>query len=367
METKYIQNRLSLLRTAMQEIDIDALFCTDTTNVTYLSAFTGEESYLLLTGKNCGSKNLFITDSRYLDQAALECPEFEIVQYGNPLLSLPETLSMLCRSYGIKILGFEKMHIPYHLYESITTVCHGNPAFLPTEQMVERLRIIKDEAEISLLRHACACTDMVFAALCDYIRPGLTEKDIEWRMYTLFHELDCDSSFQPIIASGIRGALPHGAASEKKLSKGEFLTLDFGCQYKGYHADMTRTVHIGPANPEAQKIYQIVLEANQKAEAALCAGICGKLPDDIARSFIAEQGYGANFGHSLGHGVGLDIHERPTLSPRSKDILQPDTFVTVEPGIYLSKWGGIRIEDTVRVTAQGIENMFTSTKELICL
>ena len=367
MGENYIRNRLTLLRAAMEKKGLDALFFTHAANVTYLSAFTGDESYLLITGESCGAKNFFITDSRYIDQAAQECAEFEIIQHSNPFPTVQETIAQLCQEQGAKILGFEKSHISYHLYESIKTACKDTLTFLPTEQLVERLRIVKDKEEAALLRHACVCTDKVFDALCAYIRPGRTEKDIEWKMYTLFHTLHCASSFPPVIASGVRGAMPHGAATDKKLAPGEFLTLDFGCMYKGYHADMTRTVHIGPADAKEKKSITLCWKPIYKQKPSCAPGSAANFQDDTARNHIAEQGYGAHFGHSLGHGVGLEIHEQPVLSPRCKDILQSGTFITVEPGIYISGWGGVRIEDTVLVQEDGIENLFTSTKELICL
>lgn len=367
MDTSYINIRLQKLRSLMEEQHIPALFFVNEANIRYLSGFTGTESYLLLAGNDFGSHNYFLTDSRYTEQAATECPEYQIVQCRGAYPTLPQRVAELCWNAGIRQLGFEKEHISYSLYADISTVCGNNISFIPTEPLAERLRIVKDAKEISLLQQACACTDQVFSSICNFIRPGRTEKEVEWQLFSLFHELDCGSSFQPIVVSGSRGAMPHGTASDKVLLPGEFVTMDFGCMYQGYRADMTRTVHLGPTTEQEQEIYNIVLTANQKAEAAIHAGVSGKEIDAIARTHIAEHGYGENFGHSLGHGVGLDIHERPNAGSRSEDILLPGSFVTVEPGIYISGWGGIRIEDTVLVREDGIENFFSSSKELICL
>lgn len=361
MNINYIETRLAALREKMQEAGLEALFLLNTANVRYLSGFTGEESYLLL-GRE---KNIFITDSRYTEQAAAECQDYELCLYQGG--SLATRILELCREQGIKTLGFEKEHLSYHLYSSIVDACGEEVCFTPVEGIVSHLRLCKDAGEIALLRHACACTDQVFSAICSFIQPGRTEKDVEWQLFSLFHELDCGSSFPPIVVSGPRGALPHGAASQKVLKNGEFLTMDFGCMYQGYRADMTRTVHIGAPDEQARRIYQIVLEAHQKAASAIRAGLPCQEIDQIARAHIAAHGYGENFGHSLGHGVGLDVHEGPALSPRSKGRLQAGNIVTVEPGIYIPGWGGIRIEDTVLVTETGAESLFTSSKELLCL
>lgn len=367
MEKNAIEIRLEKLRSRMSAQKIDALFLLDPANVRYLSDFTGEDSYLLISSKSCGEKNYFITDSRYTEQAAEQCKSYEVLTHRGDLPPLPEAVVMLCKEMGAQTLGFEKMHIPYHLYESLQNTCASSLSFVSADSLLQELRVVKDEWEISLLRQACRYTDQVFSAVCEFIQAGKTEKEIEWQLFCLFHEMGCSSSFPPIVVSGPRGAMPHGQATDKPLQNGEFLTMDFGCMYQGYHADITRTVYIGTPDQRAKEIYRIVLEANLRAEAAVKAGIRGDELDAVAREYITTQGYGKNFGHSLGHGVGLDIHEQPFVSARSQMLLPANSLITIEPGIYIPGWGGIRIEDTILVKEEGMENLFLSSKELLCL
>ncbi|MDO4733263.1 MAG: Xaa-Pro peptidase family protein [Bacillota bacterium] len=361
-----MNKRLNALREAMAAQGLQALFMTKKSNVRYLSGFSGEDSCLLLTGNGADGKNYLLTDSRYTCQATAECKDFEVIDYRETALSLEKTVSLLCREHNCSRLGFEKEHISYHMYENLVEQCQGFQ-LLPCSSLVEKLRSCKDPEEILLMRQACEYTDRVFAKICEFIQPGQTEKEVEWRLFCLFHEYGCESSFPPVIASGERGALPHAAATEKKLKKGEFITIDFGCAYQAYHADMTRSLHLGPASPKEEDIYRIVLEANLLAEEAIRAGISGKQLDAVARDFIADKGYGDKFAHALGHGVGLEIHELPTVSPRGQGNIPENSFITIEPGIYIPGWGGIRIEDTLLVRDSEGENLFLSTKELICL
>lgn len=367
MTAAFIPDRLKALRKAMAGEGLDAFFALNFSNVTYLSGFTGDESFLLLTGENHGAANYFITDSRYTEQAEAECPDYQVIKYRDKYPPLAETMALLCREHGVKRVGFEREHMVYSRFEELQAAAQPDLELAPTSGLPEKLRIVKDAAEIKLLRHACACTDAVFEGLCGYIHAGLTEKEVEWRLLTLTHEMDCGVSFPPIVVSGCRGSLPHGRASDKPLADGDLLTMDFGCLYGGYHADMTRTVCIGAASPKQVEIYETVREANRRAQAKMRAGVPGREVDAAARDYIAEQGYGAHFGHGLGHGVGLDIHEQIFMSPRCEDVLAANSVVTVEPGIYLPDWGGVRIEDTVLVTENGVESLFSATKELLCL
>ncbi len=366
MKERYCTDRLSKLRKRMEEAQLPGLFVQNPANVTYLSGFTGEDSYLLLTAEAAGGKNYFLTDNRYTEQAKEECPAYECVLYRETDGSLPTAVARLCRSNGLNRLGFSGEHMSFGLYTSLSQACAGLE-LTAAPPLVERLRMVKDPGEIALLRQACLCTDRAFSEICKFIRAGRTEKEVEWQLLCLFHELGCGSSFPIIAVSGVNGAKCHGGATHKKLETGDFLTLDFGCLYAGYHADMTRTVHIGPADQRAKQIYGIVLEANRRAEALVKAGVPASAIDAAARDYITEQGFGPNFGHSVGHGVGLDIHELPGVNARNPEPLPAGAFITVEPGIYISGWGGVRIEDTLLVTETGAENQFTSTKELLCL
>jgi Xaa-Pro aminopeptidase len=357
-----IAPRLKGLRQTLTQDGFDAMLVVNESNVTYMSGYTNHDSFLFISS----DANVFITDFRYREQAEAECPDYRIMLYRNAHPTLPERLAELCGEYGVKRLAFERAHIGFGQYDDIRAKLEGIE-FVPTENMIENIRYVKDTAEIERLRQACACTDKVFADMCAYIKPGLTEQDVEWALMQSMHEQGCASGFPPIVVSGARGSLPHGVANDKKLAAGEFVTMDFGCMYQGYHADMTRTVFIGQPTAEQRRLYDIVLTANLKAEEAIRAGATAQATDAVARDYIAGQGYGEFFGHGLGHGVGLDIHERPFMNNISQDTLEKGCVITVEPGIYLPGQCGIRIEDTVLVHEDGCEPLFSAPKELICL
>lgn len=357
-----IKERIKKLAAVLREQGLDALFVSSESNVRYLSGYTNHEAYLLITA---AEDKLLLTDFRYEEIAQGDCPDFHIclTANGRPLEKL---LQQLCSEHGLHKVGFEQDFVSYAMYERLRSGVVG-AQLLPCSGVVEKLRLVKDESEIDLLHKACAATDRVFSALCDFIKAGQTEREIEWQLLTLTNKEGCGVSFDPIVVSGVRGSLPHGVATDKVVEEGDFITMDFGCLYQGYHADMTRTVHLGKPDARQLEIYNIVLEAQSVGFSAIRPGILGRDADAAARMVIAGYGYGQYFGHGLGHGVGLDIHEGPSLNSSGNIVLQPGHFVTVEPGIYIPGWGGIRIEDTVLVTADGAESMFSSAKELLCL
>lgn len=357
------KHRLSQFRRTLAEAGLDAMFVANRSNVRYLSGYTGDDSYLLITAE----KAAFITDFRYSEQAEQECPEFEVVPHRNSAPSLPQVVQSLCREQEARRLAFERKYLQYGLYDDLRSAVGAGVELVPVSGLVEKLRCVKEPAELEKLRLACAATDRAFAAICRYIRPGVTERDVARELYYAIQIQGCESSFRLIVAAGGNGSLPHAIPSDKVIQPGEFVTIDFGCRYQGYHADMTRTVVVGQPDDKQRKLYRIVLEANLRAQAAIRAGLPTRDGDAAARDYIEAQGYGRNFGHGLGHGVGLDIHEDPFLSRVSEQILQTNCVVTVEPGIYLPGWGGLRIEDTVLVTENGCESLFQTTKELICL
>nr|HPL29442.1 M24 family metallopeptidase [Anaerolineae bacterium] len=229
---------------------------------------------------------------------------------------------------------------------------------------VEELRAVKSPDELALMRRAVAISDAVIAALPELLQPGMTEKQLAWRIESFMHEHGADEPSFPIIAAGgPNGAMAHAVPSERPLVPGEPIVLDLGARVEGYCSDLTRTVCIGQPDARFREIYAIVLQAQQTAEAGIKAGLLGKDADALARQVIVEAGYGEAFGHGLGHGVGLDIHERPGAGARSEDRLEPGMAVTVEPGIYLPGWGGVRIEDLVVVTEGGVEILSAATKD----
>ena len=356
-----IETRLARLRERMQEFDLDALLVSDVSNIRYYSAYTNRDAVLLLTA---GGENLLLTDSRYDEQARAECPLFEVSLIAQGRDGMAESIANHCKERRLKRFGFSPS-LRYRMYAALQERL-PETKLLPADGLAEAQRMVKDEQERALLKQACVATDQVFSALCSYIKAGLNEREIEWQLLTLTREIGCSPSFPPIVVSGGRGSLPHGEASEKKLEEGDFVTMDFGCRFEGYCADMTRTVHIGTPGREQETLYHTVLEANLLGIASVKSGIPASQPDRIVRNYLREQGYGAYFSHGLGHGIGLDVHEAPSLNMATETELQEGCFVTVEPGVYLPGKVGIRIEDTVMVTEQGCEVLFSSTKELLC-
>lgn len=358
-----IIDRTNKLGALLQNKELDAIFVSNESNVRYLSGYTNHEAYLLVT---VGGGRILITDFRYDEIAHTDCPDYEISIFRKGESDLFHTLAAACQRTGVQRLGFEAEHLSVAMLEKIKKVL-PQMEIKPADGLTEQMRYIKDAEEEACLRKACAATDRVFSRLCQYIKPGITEKQLEWQLLTFINEEGCDNSFPPIVVSGIRGSLPHGVANDKVIVNGEFITMDFGCMYKGYHADITRTVFVGQPDGKQREFYNTVLEAHLRAAKAIRAGVKGCIPDAAARDYITAKGYGENFGHGLGHGVGLDIHENLFMNASCDMIMEEGCFLTIEPGIYIPGWGGVRIEDTVKVTATGGESLFTSTKELICL
>ena len=358
-----IIDRVNKLCAQLKQKELDAVFITNESNVRYLSGYTNHDACLFISA--CGERRL-ITDFRYDEQAREECPDYQVQAFVKGKGGMYQTLAEDCAACGVKRLGFEAAAITHADYLLLVDAV----ADVETKDcgpLVEGLRYVKDDREEALLRYSCAATDRVFARICDFIRPDITEKQLEWQLLTYINEEGCDSSFQPIVVAGERTSLPHGMAGERRLRNGDFITMDFACMYQGYHADMTRTVFLGRPDPKQKEIYAIVLEAQLRGLAAVRAGALGADVDAASRDFITDKGYGDNFGHGLGHGVGLDIHEDPFLGRPCRRTLEEGCFITIEPGIYIPGWGGVRIEDTVKVTKTGGEPLFTSAKELICL
>lgn len=355
-----MKRRIDALRKTLRDYGVDGILITKPENWQYLSGFTGSNAAIIVTLKDC----LFMTDFRYTEQAQNQTTGFNIVKISG---STADTVAEQVSGIGIKRLGFEDENITFHEYvtykDKLTDV-----EFVPLHQVVEKLRWIKDDAEILALKSAAEITDKAFSHILTKIRPGVTELEIALEMEYFMRQHGAQKlAFDIIAASGPRAALPHGVASERKIATGDFVVLDFGAVYAGYHADMTRTVVIGKPDRQQEKIYDIVLRAQLEALKAVKPGAKCSAVDSVARTMIDQAGYGPNFGHGLGHSVGLEIHERPSLSPKEDVVLEPGMVVTVEPGIYINGWGGVRIEDLVCVTATGCEILSSSTKELIIL
>lgn len=325
-------------------------------NIFYYSGFTSEDAYLLITN----SKKFIITDSRYFVQARLESPDFELIDIAKGWRYIFESI---CEDR----IFFEEKHLTYGSYKFISQKAEFKE-FIPSQTEIDKPRQIKDEYELKTIAEAERIGDMAFSHILDILHPGMSEGEVALELEMYMRKQGATAlSFDTIAASGVRSAMPHGVASDKIIEKGDLLTLDFGCIYKGYCSDMTRTVVIGTPDEKQKEIYEIVLKAQTEALLALKQGIECKEIDAVARKVIADSGYGANFGHALGHSVGIQIHETPVFSPKSKDILQNGNVLSVEPGIYIDGWGGVRIEDLIAVFNGEIITLTNSPKELIVI
>lgn len=355
-----MENRIANLKDKLKENKIEAFLVTKRENVRYLSNFTGTAGKLLVTQ----SESIFITDFRYLDQAAEQTQGFVIEEISGNFI---EGLAELLQKKGINNLSFETKDLNYHLYSEFQKKLKLE-SLNPVKSLVEDLRMIKDDSEIEKIKKAVAIADQGFEFLVDFIKVGKTEKEIALELEFFMKKAGGEANaFDFIVASGKRGALPHGVASNKKIEDGDLVTIDFGTVYQGYHSDITRTIAVGEPESKLKDIYELVLTAQQKVISEIKAGMGCFEADKIARDFIAEAGYKDNFGHGLGHGLGLEIHEGPRLSYTADAELKAGMVVTDEPGIYLSGLGGVRIEDDLVITETGCEVLNSAPKELIIL
>ncbi|WP_315970515.1 Xaa-Pro peptidase family protein [Paenibacillus sp. PAMC21692] len=352
--------RLNRLRELMEESRLEALLIASSHNRRYISGFTGSSGYVLVTG----DKAVLLTDFRYRVQAAEQAKGLDIIEHGtSPLDEVRELL----KGWGIGKLAFEQEHVTFAEHVRWSTLLK-DITLVPAEGLIEKLRMIKDESELAIMQEAADLADRTFTYITGLIRSGMRETDVALEMEVYMRSNGAtSSSFDTIVASGERSALPHGVASERVIGTNEFIKLDFGAYYKGYCSDLTRTVVIGQPTDKHREIYNIVLEAQLHALANIRPGMTGLEADALARNTITKYGYGDMFGHGTGHGLGMEIHESPRLSRLSDTILTPGMTVTVEPGIYLLGFGGVRIEDDIVITDSGIKILTSSPKELICL
>lgn len=346
------------LRKVMEQKGLDAIVVLSPYNRRYLSGFTGTSGSLLITQD---TKQL-ITDFRYIQQANSQAEDFEIINQNGPMIN---KINELIQHGEYKNVGVEADLITYNEYQALNT---DEVQLSSIEGVIETIRMIKDDFEIKQIQKAADIVDETYEHILKWVKPGMTENEVnnEMEMFMRSKGATC-SSFDTIVASGHRGALPHGVASNKVIEEGDMITLDFGALYEGYVSDITRTFAIGEPKEEMKKIYNIVLESQLAALEQIKPGMTGKEADSIARDIISSYGYGEQFGHSLGHGIGLEVHEGPALSQKSDIVLEENMCVTLEPGIYVEGLGGVRIEDDVLVTKNGLQRFTKSTKDLIIL
>ncbi|VTS79228.1 Xaa-Pro dipeptidase [Enterococcus hirae] len=351
--------RVEKLRKKMQEENLDSFLITSPYNLRYLTNFTGTTGLAVITLE----KAFFITDFRYTEQAAAQAQGFEIIKNVGPIF---EEVADLVQKEGLRELGFEETTVSFLEYSVLEEIIDAQ--LIPISGMIEELREIKDEEEIAIIEKACSIADLAYDHILKMIQPGMTEIEVANQLDFYMRSLGASGvSFETIVASGLRSAMPHGVASKKIIEQGDLITIDFGCYYEGYVSDMTRTFAIGDPGEQLKEIYQIVLEAQLAVLEVAKPGVTGKQLDAVARDYITKHGYGKAFGHSTGHGIGLEIHEGPNVSVRAEKQFVPGNIITDEPGIYLPGIGGVRIEDDLLITSDGNRVLTHSPKELIIL
>lgn len=347
--------RIAALRELFTE-NYNGLLITNLNNIRYLCGYSGSCGTLLVTKKEA----VFFTDFRYQEQSAAEIGDTaEIVVYKDSLIS---SLKERIKKARIKALGVEKS---LNIRQFLMFSDEFKKDLYPTESLVERLRQIKDADEVKSLKKAFEIADNAFAELMKIIKPGMSENEVAAHLEFFMKVAGSDApSFSTIIAAGPNSSCPHAQPGSRKLKKGEMVKIDFGAVYDGYHSDMTRTVFLGKATEKFKKIYSIVHEAQKKAIKAIKVGSICKDVDAVARKVITDAGYGENFGHGLGHSLGLEVHEAPSLSKKCEDEIRAGVTFTVEPGIYLPGWGGIRIEDVFLVKEKGLLKLTNTPNDL---
>lgn len=352
--------RLQKLRKLLDQLDLDAFLITFPPHLRYISGFSGSSGAALVKRNSA----LILTDGRYSQQIRQETRGWKVRIAGGSLFEELRKTSSLRPSMRVGVDGNSMMLAQYHELKKM----FPRIKFVPRADTIEQIAAVKEKEEIESIRAAVHITDRVFHELLPLIKPGVRELDIAAEISYRHRKHGAEGdAFEPIVVSGDRSALPHGIATSKKFKKGDLLTLDFGCIVKGYHSDMTRTVVIGKASREARKIYNAVLSAQVRAIEAAKDGIKSSELDATARNVIKKAGYDRYFRHSLGHGVGLQIHESPRVSILSKGRIQEGNVITIEPGIYIPRFGGVRIEDVIVITKSGCINLTRSPKQLIIL
>jgi Xaa-Pro aminopeptidase len=351
--------KLSNLREQLKKEEIDALLITNPYNRSYMTNFTGTAGVAIVSADDA----VFITDFRYTEQAEKQIEGYRIVQHTKTII---EEVAAQVSKMNVTTLGFEKDDMAFGLYESYKKEVKSD--LTPVSGLVEKLRMVKTPDELKILKKAAKIADDAYNHIIKFIKPGISELDVSNELEFFMRKQGAtSSSFSIIVASGLRSALPHGVATSKIIETGDFVTLDYGALYEGYISDITRTLAVGEPTDKLKEIYAVTLAAQELALKEIKPGMTGIEADAIARDYITSKGYGEAFGHSTGHGIGMEVHEAPSLSFRSETVLEPNMVVTVEPGIYLPEVGGVRIEDDIIITESGNERLTFATKELLIL
>ena len=346
-----MKERVERLVAQFKEKELDGVLISAPENRRYLSGFSGSAGFLFITKANA----ILVTDSRYTEQATNQSPHFDVRQVRGGWGWLIDEL----KASGVKKIGFESQALTVSSYNNLIEAIKGDSALgdvsmVPAPGLAENQRIIKDQEELSMLQLAIDAADRAMDQVCPTITPGMTEREVAWKMEMAMRDFGADAiSFDTIVAAGPNGAMAHHQPTDYVIKQSDPIVIDMGAKVGGYCSDLSRSIAVGEPDETFKTIYDTVLGAQLTAINTVKVGMTGEETDNLSRNVIADAGYGDNFGHSLGHGVGLEIHENPRVGPRSPDVLELNTVFTVEPGIYLSGWGGIRIEDIVILREDG--------------
>jgi Xaa-Pro aminopeptidase len=351
------ENRLMSVQRMIDSNQLDGILFSSLENIRYLCGFTGSDGALILTQK----ASFFLTDSRYWTQADEEVKGSQIVHYKKKL----DGITSLLLELKLTKIGFESPAFPFSYYQYLSEKLTHQSTLIPLENELKNLRALKDAQELDLIRQAIDIASKSFLHITGRIKEGVLEREIAMEMEFFMKRNEGEGiGFDIIVASGKRSALPHGRAGMKRIERGDLILIDYGTSFQGYHSDETCTVILGSPSPEQKKIYRIVKDAHDKAVERVRPGIPIQEVDQAAREHIRQSGYGEYFGHGTGHGVGLAVHENPTVNSENKGLIQEGMVFTIEPGIYIPDWGGVRIEDMVWVAPQGTEVLTYLPKEL---
>ena len=355
-----VNSRLQKLRQKLAEKEIDAILVSQSENRYYLSGFDGSAGFLLITAE----KAILATDFRYIEQAGAQAPDYEVSRITN---NITDWFPSLAGDLSLRRLGFEAGNVTFTMHHQLRDALNAKKMptkLVPVNGLVESLRAIKEPEEIECIKKAVAIADAAYEYIEGIIRTGMTEKHVAWEIEKCLRESGGQPvPFEIIVASGPNSAWPHAKPSERTINPGEPIVIDMGAKFDGYASDLSRTICLGTPDDTFKKVYGVVLGAQLAALSIINEGVTGQQADSYARTAIAQAGYGEAFGHGLGHGIGLASHELPRLGPGSTEPLISGMVFTVEPGIYLSGWGGVRIEDTVMIENGKVKLLSKARKE----
>lgn len=357
MNGKIFENRQNLLKSILTDQGLDGIFISRLSNVRYICGFTGSAGSCVITPND----NYFLTDGRYNEQSKNEVKGFKrFIDYGTHV-EIAQKNNLIPK--GIK-LALESDFMSISSYSQLKEL-FPDVRWESTKMILENIAAVKDKTEIDALKTAIEITDSTFAEIQNIIKVGISEKELALEIAMRYSKYGEGEAFSTIVASGPNSALPHAQPGERKFKNGDFVVIDTGAKYAGYHADMTRTIVIGEATEKHHEIYELVKKSQQAGIDVAKAGVACKAVDDATRNVIAEAGYGDKYIHSAGHGIGLEIHTYPRLSQQSEEVLKENNVVTIEPGVYLTGWGGVRIEDDIWVKKDGNEVLNKTSRELM--